>query len=267
MVPRSIKPSSSKAMNTVDINRCLCNFFFDSFMSEEFKSASPSAGPNFADYLRWLVTISIAAAIEIRSIAEQKFGSRSDGAVFVSLFDVVGSGTLRELGTQQACQVIPLALGLNRLTDVDQHVEDMFRNGFLKRNCSLSFINAAAYTQLIVFSPQRRGPFDDGAEKEDLKDFLPSSTFEVLVFIHGVGLLKIHKEDVKIKVSCKISMRVSFAIQKVFKTWKAFLDSSRLGLWGSFMELYLIFDYKYGQFNVTQTRSEKVFFKNLSRSL
>lgn len=101
MVPLSEKYLYSIAMRTLDIHCRLCTLFMEDFRRNELKSVFFSSSLNFADFLRWLLTISIAAAIEIRPTVEQKSRSRPKGAVYDSLFGAVDKGVLHELGTQQ----------------------------------------------------------------------------------------------------------------------------------------------------------------------
>lgn len=64
------------------------------------------------------------------------------------------NGVLCELGPQQVCQVLRLALSISRLSDVDQRAENMFLNISVKQNSSFPFIDAKAYFQLKVSLPQ-----------------------------------------------------------------------------------------------------------------
>lgn len=106
-------------------------------------------------------------------------------------------------------------LGLSRLFDVDQRVEDMFQNVFEKRNCLLFFINAGALIQFLVSLTQKSWPVYNVADKNDFKVVLASLTFKFLVFFHTLCLLNNQKKGMNVKVSYKIGMGVAFVIQKV----------------------------------------------------
>lgn len=62
------------------MNCRFCIAFMGIFTSNEFKSAFSPDSMHFVDSLRWLVTISKAAAIKIHLIAEQKFSLRPERA-------------------------------------------------------------------------------------------------------------------------------------------------------------------------------------------
>lgn len=76
------------------------------------------------------------------SIAKQKFGSRLKVPLFVILFGAGHNGTLREFGIQEVRRVVQFALGFSRLSDLEQRVQNMFQNFFVKPNWSLPLNNA-----------------------------------------------------------------------------------------------------------------------------
>lgn len=86
---------------------------------------------NFSDFLRWLATISIAAAIKICSIAEQKFCLRREEPVcfFFYLVLSIEIGVLCVPGSQQVCPDTRLAFsGLSCLSGLDQRARDISEN-------------------------------------------------------------------------------------------------------------------------------------------
>lgn len=112
----------------------------------------------------------------------------------------------------------------------------------------------------MVFSPQDSEPVDDGADKGYFKVFLPSSTFEVLVLFHALCLIINHQKDVIFKVPYKYGMGVAFAISKVLSEgMEGLLDSTSLSSWGSFVELFLIFDHQCGLLKLLRRSSEGIF--------
>lgn len=159
--------------------------------------------------LRWLITISIATANKIHLIGEQMFGFRPEEAVFNYLFCAIENGVLRELCTKQFCQVIRLALGLSRSSDIIQRAKDMFQHGFVKHKCS--FFSSTLVPTFNWWSSHLR-----------------------LVFHHAICLPDKHKKNMKAKPFYKNRMRVSPMIQKDPTAWKAFVDFAFLGLRGSF---------------------------------
>lgn len=135
------------------------------FKPNELKLLFSSASQNFTDIIRCFVTILIAAFIKVWLTAEQMITSKPEGAVFDSLFGTVENRNLQGFGMQMICKVIYLALGHSCLSDVDRRVEDMLQNIFVKRNCSLSWINSGANFQLTAASPQESRLVHEDADK------------------------------------------------------------------------------------------------------
>lgn len=130
MAPHCEKFLSSKRTSTVDINCRLCILFPNVFNSNELKSALSLLVRTSLTFCAGLLPVT---TIYVCSIAGQKFASRHEDALFVSLFRAVGNIFFHELGTQQVHQVIQVTLGFSRVTDANQCVKGMFHNIFVKK--------------------------------------------------------------------------------------------------------------------------------------
>lgn len=66
------------------------------FRTKKFNSSFSFTRLHYGNFLRWLGTIPVAAAIIICSAAKQKFASRPEGAIFVFFLGPVQNDVLRE---------------------------------------------------------------------------------------------------------------------------------------------------------------------------
>lgn len=132
-------PPSSSALG-VSFNRALCQLFIDAFsiteLRQKFRSRCTSV--NIVQILRWIMRLTVQLAVEIRSIAFARFGKRNPGAAFKSVFGMVKSEVLHELGAEQERQVFRAALSATIRCDSDPRVADMFHIVFVRIEMSLT---------------------------------------------------------------------------------------------------------------------------------
>lgn len=129
----------------------------DAFGTSEFRQefCTRSFSLNIFQVLLWIMRSSIPSAVHICKICVAKFRNRKAGAAFKSMFGRAESGILRELGTEQECQVLTTALSNGIIRDFDACVADMFRNVFKSKELSLTYFIAGCYIQLHIGGQKR----------------------------------------------------------------------------------------------------------------
>lgn len=122
----------------------------------------------------------------------------------------------------------------------------------------MSLNNTGAYILLKFSSNLENRLVNEGTCKRDLNVALLSSIYKVLVFLHTLSLSNHHKEYMKVKVFKKNGMRVAYAVQKIPKEWKTYLDSASLSSRCSFVEPKHNFDHECGLMTVLRSSSKTV---------
>lgn len=120
---------------------------------------------------------------------------------------------LRVLGTEQVRQLLRTALPVYLLRERGPGMGHMFYSLFVELSCSLSYILAEPYLQLVVPSGRRKVC---GASLKLVT--APSTVVELLCF-HALRFekTKCQKHRVHLTVLYKIGTRLAFATQGSFK--------------------------------------------------
>lgn len=194
-----------------EMNRMLIASFAEIFDDATFKAAFNTANFDRVQALNWMRTSTITPArriVERMSLKAEKRTKRVANSSIRNENDPV----MEELGTQQVGQTFRAALAIHTYGVRDQRVPQAFKNTFLKRQCSIMFLNAGSYIQSVLGT---------GASDKPLSCRRRPTVFEVLMWLHCVNMVTdlANKKKMTLRFNYRAGNIIGYVVHRVCSAW------------------------------------------------